>query len=101
MATDNPFAFGLGPIIRKMIKVLFLFCRDYGILKSLSHPHFNNGLGRNFKGFAGLRIPTGTGFAFGKDEFADAGKSKRPGFLGFTDGQVGQFIHDGVGRAFG
>jgi hypothetical protein len=84
-----------------MIKALFLFCRDYGILKSLGHPHFNNGLGRNFDGLAGLRIPTGTGFAFGKDKFADAGKSKSPGFLGFTDGQAGQFIHDGGGRAFG
>jgi hypothetical protein len=99
LETDNPFAPGLRPI--KMIKALFLFCRDYGILKSLGHPHFNNGLSRNFERFAGLRIPTGAGFAFGKDKFADTGKSKRPGLLGFTDVQVGQFIHDGVGRAFG
>lgn len=71
LGTVNPFAPGLGPIKRKMIKSLFLFGRDYGILEGFGHPHFNNGLGRNFNGFAGLRIPTGTGFAFGKDEFAE------------------------------
>jgi hypothetical protein len=50
---------------------LFLFCGDYGILEGVGHPHLNNSLGRNFNGLAGLGIPTGTGFAFGKDEFAE------------------------------
>jgi len=84
-----------------MVKALFLLCRDYGILKSLGHPHFNNGLGGNLNRFSRLRIPTGSGFPFGKDEFPDPVKSKSPGFLGFTDGQAGQFIQDGGGRAFG
>jgi hypothetical protein len=32
---------------RKGRQTLFLFGRDYGILKRLGHPHFNNGFGRN------------------------------------------------------
>ena len=36
LETNSPFSHGFRPIKRKMIKALFLFFRDYGILKGLA-----------------------------------------------------------------